>query len=200
MWRDRSFRSLWGLVLNCPRIRFSVRPHFLRRRRPDMLSNIKRGPRTPAVQRMHGWAWSEKRLDGAIGVTGAPTNPGLAGISAEPDNFCRIGASLPSHSRMSEGEGAVSRPRMPQVWLDSDPSGVTLSCLTLLARDEFDSVCPQTAEAVSQLLEAQRRLRVACSLEVDGSGRFSPTLLQLLAHSQGLVCEALPQPQEGCGR
>ena len=165
-----------------------------------MRSNIKRGPRTPAVQKMHDRALSEKSFDGAAEMSVPQGNPDPFEFSNEPDNFCRIEASFPSHSPMSLGEGDDTRSGAPQVRFDSDPSGVTLFCQTPLAKGEFDSVCPRTAASLSLLLSASHRLRLACSAELAESGRFAPILRQLLARSQGLACEALPQPQEGCGR
>ena len=165
-----------------------------------MRSTMKRGPRTPAVQKLHSRALSEKHFGGAAEMSVPQVNPDLVGFSNEPDNFCRIETSFPSHSPMSLGEGDDTRSGAPQVRFDSGPSGFTHFFQALLARDEFDSACPRTAEALSQLLAARHRLRLNCLSELAESGRFDPLLRQLLAHLQAPLCAALESGSEGCDR
>ena len=165
-----------------------------------MRSTIRRRPRTPAVKKMHGRAFSEKPFGGAAEMPFPRPDPGLAEISNEPDNFCRIETSLPSHSPMSPGEGDDTRSGVPQVRFESGPSGFTHFFQALLARDEFDSACPRTAEALSQLLAARHRLRENCLFDLAESGRFDPLLRQLLAHLRAPLCEALESGSEGCDR
>lgn len=167
---------------------------------PEMRNTSKRGPRTRALQKMHGIALPMKPFDGSTEVPVPLPDPGLADVSNEPDNFCRIETSIPSHSRVPKGEGDDTRSDMPLGRFETDPSGVTPYFQALLAKGEFDSVCPSTAASLLLLLSASHRLRLACSAELAESGRFAPILRQLLARSQDLACEALPQPQEGCGR
>ena len=165
-----------------------------------MRSTIKRGQRAQAIIKMRGGRLPETPFGGAVERSAPQGIPGLSEAANEPDNFCRIEACAPLQSRMPLGEGDATRPGMSQAQLESDPSGVNQFFQALLATGEFDSACPRTAEALSQLRAVRHLLRVSCSSELAESGRFDPLLRQLLAHLQAPLCEALESGSEGCDR
>ena len=165
-----------------------------------MRSTVRLGPRTPAIQKMHVQARTKKALADTCDWPVLGAGFISAERSIEADNFCRIDTGTKSHSRTSEEEAEPAQPERFPAGADSDLAEVTQFFQTLLARDEFDSVCPRTAGALSQLLAARHRLRVNCSSELAESGRFDPLLRQLLAHLQAPLCEALESGSEGCDR